>query len=148
MTLVRTRNCALGLLALGLSACASGESLTESAQRIPAVQKNEGRIVVYRKTVLGAAVQPKVLVNGVETDKCQPKKVFFVDVAPGKNVLTAQTENKASLEVDVKAGQTAYVECTIGFGFFIGHVYLKPANAAKAAEDTKSIKFGGLYERK
>ena len=134
------------VLALGLSACASGNSLSESAPSVPAVQNNEARLVFYRTQVMGAAIQPMVFVNGKKTDTCQPNKVFFVDVPTGSNTITAATENTETLTVVIGAGQTAYVECTISFGILVGRVDLKVVPRETGMGKVGALAFSGLYE--
>ena len=135
-----------GSQAIWLSACASGVTLTESAPTVSALEGDESRLVFYRTQVMGAAVQPKISVNGSETDTCQPNKVFFVDVPPGRNRVTAQTENKEELTVEIGPGQTAYIECTINFGLFVGRVDLKFVPEATGKAEVGSLAFSGLYE--
>ena len=134
--------------ALGLSACASGTTLSESAPSVPAVQRDEARLVFYRTQLLGAAVQPKIFVNGSETDTCQPNKVFFVDVRPGTHLITASTENKETLSVNVLSGETKYVECEMDIGFVVGRVDLKVVAVETGVSEVGPLAFSGLYERK
>lgn len=63
---------ALLALGMGVSACATGESLEQTAPSITPVASDMSRIVVYRTQIIGAAVQPKILIDDEETDRCQP----------------------------------------------------------------------------
>lgn len=91
----------------------------------PAIASGKGRIVVYRTGILGAAIQPKISVDGVERGKCQPNGAFTADVAPGQRIVSATTEVKRETVVTVAQGQTAYVRCSIGLGFLVGQPQLE-----------------------
>ncbi len=136
-----------GAIALGLSACASGNSLSESSTSIPALQNDDARVVLYRtQTLSGSAIQPKIFVNGKGTDTCQPNKVFFVDVPTGTNTITATTEAKETLTLSIEAGQTMYVECAITWGVLIGRPDLRVVPRETALGEVSALVFSGLYE--
>lgn len=68
------------ILASLLSACAtSGPKFTEMVAAMNAPSQGVGRIYFYRTTVLGAAVQPEVQLNGEVVGRAVPKGFFFVD---------------------------------------------------------------------
>ncbi len=46
---------------------------------------------------------------------------FFVQTTPGPHTYTASTETKASRTIQVEAGKTYYVKCSVEVGFFVGH---------------------------
>jgi len=101
---------AFSVVALGLSACATGDSLAQASASIPTVSQGKSRLVVYRTEIIGAAIQPKISIDGSETDTCQPNKVFYVDVPAGRHTLTAKTEVTETLVVDASAGASTYIE--------------------------------------
>src|SRR4051812_14927161 len=88
---------ALSLLAL-MTACASGPKFAEVSASIPVLKASEARVYVYRtNSMLGAAIQPNVLVNGKVAGESKPGGFFFVDVAPGTVEVTTSTEVEKKL---------------------------------------------------
>lgn len=49
---------------------------------------------------------------------------FVYKAKPGKHTYSAETESRASMALDVQAGQTYYVEGNIGMGFWAGRPQL------------------------
>lgn len=137
---------ALVVALFGLSACATGESLSQSSAAIPSVTKGKSRLVVYRTGILGAAIQPKVLVDGQETDTCQPNKVFYVDVPAGRHTLSAKTEAQETLVVDATAGAATYIECTVTFGIVVGRPDLKIVDSSTGRSKIGKLVFSGVYQ--
>ena len=109
---------------LVLGGCAtSGPTYTEFQPTAPKLDPANGRIYLYRSSVLGAAVQPAVRVNNEVVGAAQPLGFFFVDRKPGEYVISTTTEVERNLSLTLEAGQTRYVRLNISIGFFIGHVY-------------------------
>jgi hypothetical protein len=103
--------------------CASGPKYTEIAQTIPELSPDKGRIYVYRSTILGAAIQPDVKLNGEVIGSSAAKGFYFVDRGPGDYKMMTSTEVDRSLSFILEAGQTRYVRLNVSMGFFVGHVY-------------------------
>ena len=121
------------VLAVGLSACAvSGQKFSEATPagatpaagtKSTALDPENGRIYFYRTMLLGAAVQPEVLVNGQVVGRATPNGFFFVDRKPGSYEVTTTTEVELKLTLTLDKGQTRFVKLNLGMGFFVGHVY-------------------------
>jgi len=63
-----------------LAACAtSGPKFSEMTASMSPAKPDIGRIYFYRTTVLGAAVQPSVRLNGEVVGKAVPNGFFYVD---------------------------------------------------------------------
>jgi hypothetical protein len=103
--------------------CASGPRFAEVSKTFPALSPGQGRVYVYRKAVLGAAVQPQVKLNGEAVGRAVPKGFFYVDRAPGEYKISTTTEVERSLSMLLGDGETRYVRLGISLGFFVGHVY-------------------------
>lgn len=136
----------VSMACLGLTACATGDSLSQSAASIPEVAQGMSRIVVYRTQIMGAAVQPKIFVNGQETDTCQPNQVFYVDVPAGQHVLKAVTETTETLVVNTQPNTSTYVTCEVDFGIVIGRPDLEIEHSATGRGEVNRLVFGGLYK--
>lgn len=132
-------------LSLGLSACASGPSLSESPQAKTTLPSGMSRIVVYRTGIMGAAIQPVVKVDGRSTGKCQTNGVFFVDVPSGQHQLSATTESSASTLVDTSETDIAYVKCSLGMGLVVGRPTLEVVPTATGASEAADLSLTGSF---
>jgi hypothetical protein len=143
MTKNITRRLAIVAIGALLAACASGPKHAEIQSSIPAMKAGEGRLYVYRESsMLGAAIQPSVLVNGKVAGQSKPGGFFFVDLAPGSVEVSTSTEVEKKLSLTLDAGQTRYVRTVIGFGLLVGRVYpelVDNAAGAKAVAETSYI---------
>lgn len=107
-----------------LAACASGPKHAEVQSSIPALKASEGRLYVYRSSsMMGAAIQPNVVINGKVAGESKPGGFFFVDLPPGSVEVSTSTEVEKKLSLTLDAGQTRYVRTSIGFGLMVGRVY-------------------------
>ena len=136
--------CALACASV-LSGCASGVPVSESSVAQEPVPAGKSRIAVYRTNLFGAAIQPVIDINGKTTGRCTPQGVFYVDVEPGQQSLSATTEVTKTSYLSVDAGQTAYVKCSIGFGLLIGQPRLDVVSTSIGRTDTQKLKVTGKY---
>lgn len=125
---------ALALLAtLTLIGCAAtGPRYAEVVRNMPTLAAGKGRLVVYRPSSFGGAVQPDVKLNGEVIGKSEPRGFFFVDRPAGRHVVSARTEVEATLDVDLRDGAVAYVESSITLGVFVGQPRLSLKEEAVA----------------
>lgn len=117
---------ALGLAAvIGITGCAArGPSLGMISDRMPTLQADQGRIFFYRdKSFVGAAVQPKIRLNGEEVGQSVPGGFFFADRPAGNYEVGASTEVERTVTFTLAPAETRYVRTKVGFGFFVGRVY-------------------------
>ena len=126
-----------------MSGCASGPTYESYKSSIPPVSPEKGRIYFYRTTVLGAAVQPAVRVNGTEVGKSTPQGFFYYDCPPGEYVVETSTEVTRKLSLLVAAGQVRYVRLNIAFGFMVGHVYPELVEDSVGAREIQGCKYTG-----
>ena len=90
---------------------------------MPALKQNQGRIYFYRtSSMMGAAIQPSVLLNGKVVGESKPGGFFFVDAAPGSQEVSTTTEVEKKLTFKLDPGQTRYVRTSISFGVLAGRV--------------------------
>src|SRR5208337_492753 len=109
------------LLAAGCAT--SGPKFTELSSSMANMPADTGRIYIYRTTVLGAAIQPEVKLNGEVIGSAVPMGFFYIDKTPGDYELEATTEVTRKLSLTLEQGQKRYVRLSISMGFFAGHVY-------------------------
>jgi hypothetical protein len=122
-----------------LSGCASGTTFKEYASSIPTIAPESGRIYVYRKSAFGAALQPSIRLNGEIVGKAVPQGFFFIDRPAGSYEVSASTEAKRSLTLNLESGDERYVRLEAKFGVLIGTI--KPVlveNSVGKEEITKT----------
>lgn len=135
---------ALLLLAAGfLFGCASGQKFTELQPKMVAETPGMGRIFFYRTMVLGAAVQPVVLLNDLRVGQAVPQGFFYVDRPPGNYLVSTSTEVERKLSFTLAEGQTRYVRISLSIGFVVGHVYGELVDNEVALEEIKDCKYIG-----
>lgn len=136
----------VAMLTLPLSACAIGEPIAGNNDAFPAIAKGKARITVFRSQFFGAAIQPTILVSGQETGMCTHNGAFFIDVAPGKHLLSAETSGRDFLAVQAVAGQTSYVECQIKSGFPVGQPELEVVDSTEGEAHVERMVLTGSYQ--
>jgi hypothetical protein len=128
---------------IALAGCASGPKYSDISSGIQPVDEEIGRIYIYRKAVLGAAVQPAVKLNGEVIGTAVPQGFFFVDRPPGDYEVMTSREVDRSLSFTLDAGETRYVRLNIAMGFFVGHVYPELVEPAVGRREILSCKYTG-----
>lgn len=125
-------------LSLLLTGCATlGEKYTPAA----AVPANRAAVYVYRPgKFVGGALSPNVQANGVPLSDLNAGGYFVYFAAPGELTLTARTEATTSVTLDIKAGETYYVQGSIGVGFFVGHPHLVIVSRDVGEKEIKDCK--------
>lgn len=128
-----------------LAGCAtSGPKFSEMSAAIsqpPA--PGSGRIYFYRTTVLGAALQPEVRLNGQVVGRAVPRGFFFVDRSAGNYEVSTSTEVERKLTLTLEPGQVRYVKFNVSMGFFVGHVYGELVEDAKGASEIPDTHYVG-----
>ena len=126
-----------------LAGCASGPSYQEQSANMEPVSAENGRIIMYRKSSLGAAVQPMVKVNGEEVGKAKPKGFFYVDLPPGTYDVSASTEAERNLNMTLDAGEEKYVRLEVKMGGFVGHIKPVLVDKEVGLEELQKMKYIG-----
>ena len=100
---------AYGLIALTLSACASGVKFTEMNPSTMPKEQDSGRIFFYRTTVLGAALQPDIKLNGTKVGDSVAQGFFYVDRPAGNYEVVTSTEVDRKVTFVLEKAQTRFV---------------------------------------
>jgi uncharacterized protein DUF2846 len=140
---IAVRPLVAGILLLLLAACASGPQFSQIQDNLPAASADNGRIFIYRSTILGAAIQPSVKVNGEVVGSAVPRGFFYIDRPPGDYEISTITEVTRTLSLRLDAGQTRYVRLGISIGFFVGHVYPELVDDAVGLAELKELHYIG-----
>ncbi len=129
-----------------LAGCASsgplgGEVLTGS------IAKNSARLVIYRSSAFGFAIQPDYLVDGRKVGVSVPHGFVVCELRPGKhevavgnaslNVNVFGGSDRASL--DLAPGSTTYLHAQPQPGLTIGLVTLSQVAEPQGLTDTKEL---------
>jgi hypothetical protein len=135
----------LGLLslvciALFFNGCASGTQFSTAQSAFPPLGQDLGRVFFYRNSILGAAIQPDVKLNGVTVGSAKPKGFFFVDRPAGPYKVETSTEVTRTLSFSLDKNQTRYVRLNISMGFFAGHVYPELVDVTTAEKELAGCK--------
>ena len=131
------------LAGVSLFGCASGPKFTELQPKMVAESPEVGRIFFYRTSVLGAALQPDVLLNDQKVGNAVSQSFFFVDRPPGGYIVATSTEVERKLSFTLEKAQTRFVRFSVSVGFFAGHVYGELVESSVASEEIKDCKYIG-----
>lgn len=125
------------------SSCAtSGAKYAELNPTIP-TKPDAGRIFIYRSSVLGAAIQPDVKVNGEVVGSSIPNGFFYVDRNPGAYEIMTSTEVDRKLSLTLDKGQSRFVRLNISMGFFVGHVYPELVDQSTGEKEIQDCRYTG-----
>ena len=135
------------LIIIGLSllvfGCASGQKFAEVQSKIQNLDADAGRIFIYRSTTFGAAIQPKIKLNGEKVGTSVAKGFFFLDRKPGNYEIMTSTEVDRKLSFTLEDGQTRYVRFDVSMGFFVGHVYPKLVESEVGKKEIQKCSYTG-----
>ncbi len=107
-------------------AAASSDSVAGAA-----IDEAYGTIVFFRpRKMIGAAVGFKVREGDVELGKLRNGTFFVLNVAPGSHAYVVHSEARDVLTMEVEAGETYYVQGTLGMGIVAGRPNLAPSDQA------------------
>lgn len=140
------RVCALsGVLILASCAASSGQLGTAALSIAP--PPATARLVIFRNSIFGLALQPDYTLNGSKIGLSQAKGFILCDVKPGKyelvtpnpdmNVNLGGGTNK--LELNLAAGTTTYIEATASMGLVVGVIVLQTAAAERGRSETADL---------
>ena len=136
---------ALAVSTAVLAGCAaSGVKHDAMAASMPGLKSGEGRIYFYRSaSMMGAAIQPDIWLNGTVVGTSRPGGFFFVDRPAGNYVAGASTETEKTLTFTVQPGETKYVRSHISMGIVAGRAILELEPPEKARGELGSLSFTG-----
>jgi hypothetical protein len=127
-----------------LAACATGPKHSEVASTIPALKAGEGRVYLYRSnSMVGAAIQPSILVNGKVVGDSKPGGFFFVDLPPGNVEVSTTTEVEKKATFTLERGQTRYVRTSPSFGILVGRIVPELVDTATGESELREMSYIG-----
>ena len=133
--------------AMLLTGCAASGP-TGSEVLTASIKPNTARVVLYRSSAFGLAIQPDYLVDGKKVGVSQPNGFIVCDLAPGNHEVSV---DNASLNVNLfggsdkaalslRAGTTTYLHAQPQAGLTVGIITLSEVSENQGQTDT-----AGLY---
>jgi hypothetical protein len=132
--------------ALVCAGCASGgppgsQVLTSS------LAPNKSRIVIYRTSPLGFALQPAYQIDGKSVGNSQPSGFVACTVSPGKHEVRIANAARGQafgggtdiMTVTAATGRTTYLLATPQMGLVLGEVHLTEVTESQGKTDTASL---------
>jgi hypothetical protein len=127
-----------------LGGCASGPKYADVAQSIAPLKPGEGRIFFFRSSsMLGAAIQPDVRLNGTVVGSSKPGGFFYVDRPAGTYTAATSTETEKTLSFALAASETKYVRTAPSFGVMVGRINVELEDPQKAQAEIETLSFTG-----
>jgi len=127
-----------------LAGCASGPKFSEVAQSIPTLKADQGRIYFFRSSsMMGAAIQPDIRLNGDVVGSSKPGSFFFVDRPAGNYVAATSTETEKTGSFALEAGETKYVRTAPAFGLLVGRIVVSVEDPATAKAEIDKLAYTG-----
>lgn len=130
---------------VALAGCAAtGARHADMASSIPSLKPGDGRIYFFRSSsIVGAAVQPDIRLNGQVVGESKPGGFFYVDRPAGNYVASASTETEKTVSFTLQAGETKYIRSSVSMGLLVGRVVLEPETPEKGRVEIASLAYTG-----
>lgn len=142
---MRAVSCVVGACLL-LAGCATGGPLGKDVLAASIAPK-KSRLVIYRTSILGFAVQPDYIIDGKAVAPSQPEGFVVCHLDPGPhqvavgnfelNVNFGGGSDRAG--VTLKPGQTAYLKAEPQPGLTIGVITLTEVTESQGQADTAAL---------
>jgi hypothetical protein len=101
----------------------------------------QGQVVFFRSwNILGAAISYIVREDKTELGEVSIGSYFVVPLDPGTHTFTVHSEVKDNLTLEVDAGETYYVQGTVGMGLVVGRPHIVPSDEATFDQMAKKLK--------
>ncbi|ROZ63177.1 DUF2846 domain-containing protein [Ramlibacter sp. WS9] len=135
----------LAAIAAVLGGCAaSGAKYQEVASSMPSLKPGEGRIYFLRSSsIVGAAIQPDIRLNGQVVGVSKPGGFFYVDRSAGTYAAATSTEVEKSASFALAAGETKYLRTTPSIGVLVGRIVVEIESPEKARAELPSLSYTG-----
>lgn len=130
--------------ALILAGCASGPKYQEVSNAMPTLRTSEGRIYFLRSSsMLGAAIQPDIRLNGQVVGESKPGGFFYVDRPAGNYVASTSTEVEKMASFVLNTGETKYLRTSPSLGLLAGRIVVELETPEKARAELPTLSYTG-----
>jgi hypothetical protein len=114
---------------LQVGCATTGVEYAQAERSLGPLSQDRARVYFYRDaSMMGAAIQPLILLDGLAVGRSQPGGYFVIDVAPGDHVASSTTEVEHKVSLQLTPGSTTYVASSISFGLVVGRITLSVQN--------------------
>lgn len=108
---------------------------------VGAAPEGKGQIVFFRPSkMMGAAIGFKVREGETELGKLRNGNYFIAAVEPGTHEYNVHGETKDVLTMEIEAGETYYVQGSLGMGIVAGRPNLSPSDETTFVGLSKKLK--------
>ena len=123
-----------------LAGCATGVKYSDMKQSIPALKAGDGRIYFYRRaSMVGAAIQPDIQLNGQRVGESVPGGFFYLDRPAGNYEASSATEIERKLTFTLARGESKYIRTYTTFGVMAGRINFELMSPAEGEADLGSL---------
>lgn len=134
----------LSAVALLTGCAASGPKMTDMASSIPALKSDQGRVFFYRtSSLMGAALQPSVNLDGKVVGDSKPGGFFYVDAAVGSHEAITTTEVSNKVSFVLASGEVKYVRMAPTMGLMVWHITPTLVGADEAKAELATLSYTG-----
>jgi hypothetical protein len=131
--------------AILLTGCAATGPTHQSMEAsIPTLKADMGRVYFYRaSSMMGAAVQPSIKLDGAAVGESKPGGFFYVDTSAGSHEAATSTEATNKLTFVLDKGEVKYVRTKVTMGLMAGHVVPELVSADEAKKEIATLAYTG-----
>ncbi len=135
----------MAMAVTALAGCAaSGARYDQVASSMPSLKAGEGRVYFFRaSSMVGAAVQPDIRLDGAVVGESKPGGFFYVDRPAGSHVASSATETEKVVTFVLEPGESKFVRSSISMGLVVGRVVLELEAPEKARTELASLAYTG-----
>lgn len=103
--------------------------------RVPTPATEKGQVIFFRAPfIVGGAVSFSVREGSIRLGELGSGSYFIYVGDPGDHTFTSRSEATDTLHMELDAGETYFVEVTVGAGFLVFRPHLTPSDAATFAK--------------
>jgi hypothetical protein len=137
---------AVSAAALSLGGCASSGPTGDQVLN-GGIKPEVARLVIYRPSVIGFAVQPDYLVNGHKVGTSQSKGFLLCELRPGPRQISVGNpelnvnfgSGTDKVDVDLRAGVTTYLQAQPQLGLTMGVITLQPVAESQGRSESAEL---------
>ena len=112
-----------------------------AAQPAASDQQAQASLIVFREAHFnGSGLKPSIYVDGKEVARLKNGTFLTMKIDPGKHDLDSSSKHEAALQVEIKPGETSYVQMIIVNGTWRGAGRLVPVSAEDGKAATAKLK--------
>lgn len=128
-----------------LAGCAAtGMKYDQASAGMPSLKPGEGRVYFFRSSsMMGAAIQPEIRLNGQVVGVSKPGGFFYVDRPAGNYAASTATEVEKVANFVLQGGETKYLRTSVSMGIMVGRVAVELETPEKAKAELPSLSYTG-----